>query len=67
MPNQSWVLTHAETITQNVVGLVIGYIILKCFGLSNTESLHLQAIFFIASYTRGYFIRRIFSGIGNKQ
>ena len=67
MPNQSWVLTHAETITQNVVGVVIGYIILKCFGLSNTESLHLQAVFFIASYTRGYLIRRIFSGIGTKQ
>lgn len=58
MSNQSWVLAHAA---------VIGYIILKCFRLSNTESLHLQAIFFIASYTRGYFIRRIFSGIGDKQ
>lgn len=58
---QHWLGSHAETITQNVVGVVIGYAILTAFGLSSSESLHLQVVFFVASYTRGYIIRRVFA------
>lgn len=58
---QKWYISHAETITQNVVGLLIGFIILNSFGLSTHESISLQIVIFITSYIRSYFIRRIFN------
>ena len=58
---QSWILSHAETITQNIVGLLIGFIILKTWGMSSSESVGLQAIIFVTSYARSYIIRRIFN------
>lgn len=64
---QTWLQSHAETLTQNIVGLLIGFIILKCFGLSVTESVQLQAVIFVASYMRSYLIRRFFNQfIGEK-
>lgn len=58
---QTWLQSHAETLTQNIVGLLIGFIILKFFGLTAAESVQLQAVFFMASYLRSYLIRRFFN------
>ena len=61
---QKWYISHAETITQNVLGLLIGFLILWWFGMSTSESLQIQAVFFFASYTRGYLVRRFFNRMG---
>ena len=58
---QTWLQSHAETLTQNMVGLMIGFIILKCFGLTASESVQLQAVIFATSYLRSYLIRRFFN------
>ena len=58
---QTWLQSHAETLTQNVVGLMIGFIILKCFGMTASESVQLQAVIFATSYLRSYLIRRFFN------
>ena len=52
---------HVETLTQNVLGLVIGFIILKCFGMSFHQSVLMQLNFFVASYVRGYCVRKMFN------
>ncbi|WP_419361432.1 DUF7220 family protein [Acinetobacter beijerinckii] len=64
---QRWYVSHAETIVQNVLGLIIAFIILRCYGLSTHESVQLQVIFFFASYARSYAIRRAFNKIENKR
>ena len=61
--SQKWYVSHAESLAQNICGLLIAFVILKIWGMSTTESIGLQAIFFIASYIRSYIIRRIFNGI----
>ena len=58
---QTWLQSHAETLIQNIVGLMIGFIILKCFGLTASESVKLQAVIFATSYLRSYLIRRFFN------
>ena len=63
MSEQKWYIIHAEALTQNVLGLVIAFIILKLWGMSTSESLGLQVVFFIASYIRSYAVRRVFSRI----
>ena len=67
---QKWYVSHAETLAQNIIGLLVGFVILRCFGLDTLESIHLQAVIFVASYVRGYVIRRCFNkwqGGGNGQ
>lgn len=54
-------LIHLETITQIVCGNIIALVILYFYGMTFTQSLSLQVIFFITSYIRSYFIRRTFS------
>lgn len=61
---QTWMQSHAETLTQNIAGLLIGFIILTCWGLSPSESVSLQVIIFLTSYARGYIIRRLFNKYG---
>lgn len=61
---QKWYVSHAETLAQNIFGLLIAFIILKLWGLSTTDSVKLQAIFFISSYLRSYTIRRFFNYVG---
>ena len=56
-------LPHIEALTQNVIGMIIAFIILKIFGMSFTESVLLQSIFFITSYIRSYAIRKLFKNI----
>lgn len=64
---QKWYVSHAETIVQNVLGLIIAFIILHFYGLSTRESVQLQAIFFVASYARSYAVRRAFNKFDNKR
>ena len=54
---------HIETLTQMIVGLILGYVILRMFGLTNSQSITLQVIFFIVSYARSYSIRWLFKEI----
>jgi len=56
-------LIHLETISQIVCGNIIALVILYFYGMTLTQSLSLQVIFFITSYIRSYFIRRAFSKI----
>ena len=58
---------HIETLTQMIVGLILGYVILRIFGLTNSQSITLQIIFFIVSYGRSYTIRWVFKEIVFKQ
>lgn len=59
-------MVHLETLTQNIVGLVVAFIILTLWGLPFIESLALQTIFFVTSYIRGYCIRKLFRSL-NKE
>lgn len=58
---------HIETLTQMLVGLVLGYVILRAFGLTNTQSITLQFILFVISYARSYTIRWLFKEVIFKQ
>ena len=51
---------HIETLTQMLVGLILGYVILRAFGLTNSQSITLQVIFFVVSYARSYTLRWLF-------
>ena len=52
---------HLETITQNILGIIAGLIILRLFNIPFSDSIKLQAIFFVVSYIRSYCVRRMFS------
>ena len=58
---------HIETLTQMLVGLILGYVILRAFGLTNSQSITLQFIFFVVSYARSYAIRWLFKEVIFKQ
>lgn len=64
---QPWYISHAESLAQNIIGLIISFIILKIWGMSTSESIGLQAIFFITSYIRSYLIRRFFNNLEIKK
>jgi hypothetical protein len=66
MSKQKWYVSHAETLAQNVFGLLIGFLVLQAFGISVSESLQLQAVLFVASYIRSYIIRRTFNSLGDR-
>jgi uncharacterized membrane protein YfcA len=65
--------THLEVLTNQISGIVIGwlivYFILPLIGIPFTpaQASLTTVIFFIASYTRMYFIRRIFNWIDHKR
>ena len=61
--NKQFFELHIETLTQMIVGLILGYVILRMFGLTNSQSITLQIIFFIVSYARSYSIRWVFKEI----
>ena len=58
-------LIHLETLAQILVGNVVALVILYFYGMTLTQSLSLQVVFFITSYTRSYFIRKMFIKITN--
>ena len=53
-------LIHLETLAQIVSGNIIALVILYFYGMSLQQSLSLQIVFFITSYIRSYFIRKMF-------
>ena len=53
-------LIHLETLAQILVGNVVALVVLYFYGMSLTQSLSLQVVFFITSYIRSYFIRKTF-------
>ena len=57
-------LMHLETLAQIVSGNIIALVILYFYGMTLTQSLSLQVVFFITSYIRSYFIRKTFSKLG---
>ena len=54
-------MIHIESITQNIIGMVIAFIILKCFGISTHQSIAIQSVFVVTSYIRSYLIRMFFA------
>ena len=58
-------LIHLETLAQIFVGNIVALVILYFYGMTLTQSLSLQVIFFITSYIRSYFIRKTFSKLGD--
>lgn len=58
-------LIHLETLAQILVGNIIALVILYFYGMTLTQSLSLQVVFFITSYIRSYFIRKMFIKITN--
>lgn len=60
-------MVHLETLTQNIVGLVVAFIILTLWGLPFYESVALQTIFFVTSYIRGYCIRKLFRSLSKEK
>ncbi len=58
-------LIHLETLAQIISGNIIALVILYFYGMTLTQSLSLQVVFFITSYTRSYFIRKMFIKITN--
>ena len=65
MSKQPWYLMHAETITQNVLGQVIGLGILLAFQVDFHTAWKMEVVFFVASYIRSYFVRRFFDRVTN--
>ena len=59
-------LIHLETLAQILVGNVVALVILYFYGMTLTQSLSLQVIFFVTSYIRSYFIRKTFSKLGKE-
>ena len=57
-------LIHLETLAQILVGNVVALVILYFYGMTLTQSLSLQVVFFVTSYIRSYFIRKTFSKLG---
>ena len=53
-------LIHLETLAQIISGNIIALVILYFYGMSITQSLSLQVVFFVTSYIRSYFIRKTF-------
>ena len=64
MDRQPWYISHAETITQNVIGQLCATIILWAFNIPWESGWKLQVVFFVVAYIRGYTIRRLFDWIG---
>ncbi len=62
--------SHYEIITNQIAGIVIGwcivYFVFPFIGIdvTVTQATSSSAIFFVASYTRAYVIRRVFNVVG---
>lgn len=57
---QPWLITHAETITQNVVGQILYFLLMIAMGIPFKVSIPLQIAGFFIAYARSYAIRRFF-------
>jgi hypothetical protein len=64
---QSWLQSHAETLTQNMAGLFLAFCVLTFCGVSHSTSFKIQASLFVISYIRSYLIRRVFNNLKSEQ
>lgn len=58
---QSWISTHAETVTQNVLGQFFYFLVLLAFGIPLGTIGGLQVACFFVGYSRSYAVRRFFN------
>jgi len=65
--SQPWYVSHAETIAQNVIGLLCGFVILQAYGITPSTTLKVQGTFFVVAYVRSYCIRRTFDRLGRRK
>jgi len=59
-------LTHAETLSQNILGILIGFAIMRLFGVPTDVGVKMQVVLFVASYIRSYSVRSTFRKIEEK-
>lgn len=59
--SQTRTMAHIEALTQNIVGLLIAFVVMKVIGVETTAVLKIQVSLFILSYIRSYGIRRFFN------
>lgn len=65
---QPWYVSHAETITQNVLGQLLAIVILWVYNIPFwTTGWKLQLTFFVVAYARGYGVRRFFESLKTKK
>ena len=70
---QSKKMSHLEILTNQIAGIIIGcligYLVFPLYGIKTTatDATISTIIFFFASYTRAYLIRRFFNYIQIKQ
>jgi hypothetical protein len=57
-------LDTAEAAVNTVLGLAIGWAILRAFGMSSAQAIVVQGVFIAASFVRGLAVRRLFRWIG---
>lgn len=53
-------LAYAEALAQNVVGLLVAFIVMKLLNVQTDTVLQIQVTLFILSYIRSYYIRKLF-------
>jgi hypothetical protein len=59
-------LDAAETATNVAVGLAVGWVILRAFGLGGGQALAAQGLFVAVAFARSFVVRRLFRWIGSK-
>lgn len=61
MSKQPWYISHAETITQGVLGQLLAIATLWWFEVPASTGWKLQTTFVVLAYARGYLVRRFFN------
>jgi ABC-type nickel/cobalt efflux system permease component RcnA len=57
-------LDAAESAVNTVLGLAIGWAVLRAFGMSTGQAIVVQGVFITASFVRSFAVRRLFRWIG---
>ena len=59
-----WALDAIEAAVNTALGLLIGWLILRAFGMGAGKALAAQGAFVAVSYVRSFIVRRVFRRIG---
>jgi hypothetical protein len=59
-------LDTAEAMVNTVLGLAIGWAVLRAFGMSSGQALAAQGAFIAVSFVRSFAVRRLFRWIGRR-
>lgn len=62
--SQRAALSHAEAVSNSIIGAGLSQLVLWLFGIPITEALTLNAIMIGVSYARAFVLRRLFARIG---